>query len=159
MPDRRRALKRAWPPVGWAVHDTEEMTDFMLTESMRAFLEEPRFAVLATHMPDGRIQQTVMWYELRGDTIMMNTTRDRVKARNLRHDPRVSICVEDGYNYLTLEGRVSEVIDDPEIAVGDIYALARRYHGDFGNIEERFPAFRTQPRQTWIIEIEHAHDH
>lgn len=126
---------------------------------MRAFLEQPRFAVLATHMPDGRIQQTVMWYEVRGDTIMMNTTRDRVKARNLRHDPRVSICVEDGYNYLTLEGRVSEVIDDPDIAVGDIYTLARRYHPQVDNVETSFPDFRNQPRQTWIIEIEHAHDH
>jgi len=131
----------------------------MLSEKMRAFLEEPRFAVLATHMPDGRIQQTVMWYELRGDQIMMNTTRGRVKARNLRHDPRVSICVEDGYNYVTIEGRVADVIDDPEIAVSDIYALARRYHGDSGDIKERYPDFQNQPRQTWLIEIERAHDH
>ena len=81
-----------------------------LTDAMREFLQERRFAVLATINTDGTAQQTVMWYELRGDTIMMNTTNDRVKDANVRRDPRISICVEDGYRYLTISGSVSLVV-------------------------------------------------
>jgi len=54
-----------------------------LREDVLTFLEEPRFAVLATMNANGSPQQTVMWYEPRGDTIVMNTRRGRKKDRNL----------------------------------------------------------------------------
>ena len=99
-----------------------------LKPSVRAFLDEKRFAVLATVDTDGRPQQTVMWYELVDDHILMNTARGRVKDRNLRRDPRLSICVEDGYRYVTLDGTV-ELIDDQATAQADIARLAVRCHG------------------------------
>lgn len=68
-----------------------------LDDRARAFLDEQRFGVLGTINPDGTIQQTVMWYLLRGDQIVMNTVRGRKKDRNVLRDRRVSICVEDGY--------------------------------------------------------------
>lgn len=124
----------------------------MISEAVRCFLDEPRFAVLATVGADGTPQQTVMWYELRGNTIMMNTAEGRVKASNLRHDPRVSICVEDGYRYVTLTGR-AELIDDQEIAQADIAALVRRYHGpDAG--EDALSQYRQQKRITLLISID-----
>lgn len=125
-----------------------------LTDAQRAFLQEPRFAVLATSMPDGRIQQTVMWYELRGDTIMMNTVPGRVKEQNVSREPRVSICVEDHYRFLTIQGRVIETIDDQEVAVEDIVSLGRRYHPD--QPESAHDHFRTQTRQTLIFSIDHV---
>jgi PPOX class probable F420-dependent enzyme len=99
-----------------------------ITPSVRAFLDEKRFAVLATVDTDGSIQQTVMWYELVDDHILMNTARGRVKDRNLRRDRRLSICVEDGYRYVTLGGTV-ELIDEQQTAQADIARLAVRYHG------------------------------
>lgn len=125
-----------------------------LTDAQRAFLEEPRFAVLATTMEDGRIQQTVMWYELRGDQIMMNTVPGRVKERNISRDPRVSVCVEDGYKFVTIQGRVVETIDDQDIAREDIVALARRYQPD--TPESARDVFRQQERQTILISIDHV---
>jgi PPOX class probable F420-dependent enzyme len=125
-----------------------------LTDAQRAFLEEPRFAVLATTMEDGRIQQTVMWYELRGDQIMMNTVPGRVKERNISRDPRVSVCVEDGYKFVTIQGRVVETIDDQDIAREDIVALARRYQPDAP--ESARDVFRQQERQTILISIDHV---
>ena len=38
-----------------------------LSDKARAFLEEKRFAVLATINQDGTPQLTTMWYELQGD--------------------------------------------------------------------------------------------
>ena len=97
-----------------------------LSEQVRAFLEEPRFAVLATVNPDGTAQQTVMWYKLDGDRIVMNTARGRWKDHNLRRDRRVSLCIEDGYRFVTISG-VVELDDDQATAQADIAALAARY--------------------------------
>lgn len=101
-----------------------------LSEKAQAFLREKRFAVLATLNSDGTPQLTTMWYLLENDgTILMNTRAGRLKERNMRRDPRISLCFEDGYNYLTIKGRV-EMIDDPQISQRDIYRLSARYHGE-----------------------------
>ena len=99
-----------------------------LSDKARAFLEEPRFASLATINPDGSVQQTVMWYLVRADHIVMNTARGRKKDRNLLRDKRISICVEDGYKYVTLRGEISLVEEQPQ-AQADILEMAIRYHG------------------------------
>jgi PPOX class probable F420-dependent enzyme len=108
-----------------------------LSEGARAYLREKRFAVLATIGADGLPQQTVMWYELRDDTIVMNTKVGRVKDRLLRRDPRASICVEDGERFLTITGPI-RFVEDEATAQEDIRRLAVRYDGeDEGNREAR----------------------
>jgi PPOX class probable F420-dependent enzyme len=99
-----------------------------LTTEARHFLEELRFAVIATINEDGSPHQTVVWYLLRGDDIVMNTARGRVKERNLRRDPRSAITVEDGYRFITLRG-TARLVDDVATAQEDIRHLATRYHG------------------------------
>jgi PPOX class probable F420-dependent enzyme len=141
----------------------------MLTTEMRAFLEAPRFAVLATSFPDGRIQQSVVWYALRdvpdqsgaGDQIILNTARGRVKDRNLRANPRLSLCWEDGYTFLTIEGTAVEIIDDQEIALEDIFALARRYHPEYDDdeIDRRYANFRREQRVTIVVSIDNVIAH
>lgn len=101
-----------------------------LSEKARAYLQEQRFAVLATINQDGTPQLTTMWYILENDsTISMNTKVGRAKERNMRRDPRISICIEDGYQFVTISGTV-EMIDDQKIAQHDIYRLSARYHGE-----------------------------
>ena len=123
-----------------------------LSGAGRAFLAEVRFATLATINPDGSIQQTVMWYELRGDHIMMNTARGRKKDLNLVRDPRVSICVEDGYRFVTVAG-AAELIDDRETNQADIRALATRYH-DAAHAEEMMQSvFASQQRVSILVPL------
>jgi len=101
-----------------------------LSEKARAYLEEIRFAVLATINQDSTPQLTTMWFLLEDNgTITMNTKVGRAKERNMRRDPRISICIEDDYNFLTINGTV-QLIDDPERAQHDIYRLSARYHGE-----------------------------
>jgi PPOX class probable F420-dependent enzyme len=123
-----------------------------LTDAVRGFLDEPRFASLATLNPDGSIQQTVMWYALRGDQVLMNTARGRKKDRNLLHDRRVSICVEDGYRYVTIAGEVTLVEDQPT-AQADIRALAERYHGPERAEEMVRDGFAKQERISLLLPI------
>jgi PPOX class probable F420-dependent enzyme len=129
-----------------------------LREDVRTFLEETRFAVLATVNANGSPQQTVMWYELRGDIIVMNTRRGRKKDRNLIRDPRASLCIEDGFRYVTLEGSI-EFVEDPETAQADIAALARRYHDAAKAEEMAREVFASQQRVTLHLRVDRADVH
>jgi PPOX class probable F420-dependent enzyme len=125
----------------------------LLSERLRDFLSENRFAVVATINEDGTPHQTVNWYELQGDRIMMNTRVGRVKEKNLRRDPRISICIEDEYHYLTIKGR-AELDYNHERSQADIRALAVRYEGE--EEAERMVAqtFGKQHRVTIYMSIE-----
>jgi PPOX class probable F420-dependent enzyme len=129
-----------------------------LRDDVRRFLAEARFAVLGTVNADGAPQQTVMWYVLRGDTIVMNTRRGRQKDRNLHRDPRASICVADEYQYVTLSGTI-EFVDDPGVAQADIAALARRYHGPERGAEMARNEFGRQERVSLILHVKRVDVH
>ena len=129
-----------------------------LREDVLRFLEEKRFAVLATVNANGSPQQTVMWYELRGDTIVMNTNRGRKKDRNLTRDPRASLCVEDEFRYVTLEGLI-EFIEDPATAQADIAALARRYHDADEAEKMAREVFAPQERVTLLLHADRIDVH
>src|SRR5437764_2808354 len=118
-----------------------------LSDKARTFLQEPRFAVLGTIYQDGRPQLTTMWYLLEGDTIVMNTKVGRAKERNMRRDPRISVCVPDGYDYVTISGTV-EMIDDPEISQRDIHRLAVRYDGEESARRQMEKQFSKETRVT-----------
>jgi PPOX class probable F420-dependent enzyme len=96
-------------------------------------MEELRFPVMATIGKDGMPSQSVVWFALepdRDDVVLLNTLSGRVKDRHLRRDPRISLCFEDGNDYLTIEGR-AELSDDHEKALASIQAMANRYGGTF----------------------------
>jgi PPOX class probable F420-dependent enzyme len=137
---------------------TREGVFVQLSEDVRTFLEEARFAVLGTVNANGSPQQTVMWYELRGATIVMNTRRGRKKDRNLIRDPRVSLCIEDGFRYVTLEGSI-EMVDDPATGQADIAALARRYHNAAKAEQMVRDEFAFQERVTLLLHVERADLH
>jgi PPOX class probable F420-dependent enzyme len=125
-----------------------------LSPAIRAFLEEPRFCVFATIGKSGLPQQTVLWYELQGETILMNTATGRVKDHNLRRDPRASFCIEDGYRYVTITGTCELQSDDQEQAQADIKRLAVRYHGPERGEQMAAGQFRQQERETIRLRIE-----
>ncbi len=130
----------------------------LISESVRAFLEESRFAVMATINPSGMPQLTVMWYALApdNDLIILNSMRELVKTRNLRRDARMSLCIEDGMRYVTLEGR-AELIDDrgqQEREVNDL--IAPRYIGQrLGS--QRWDVIKNSDRVGIHMHVEKVH--
>jgi PPOX class probable F420-dependent enzyme len=124
-----------------------------LSDAVRRFLQEKRFAVLATIGRDGIPQQTVMWYELRGDLIVMNTAAGRAKDIYLRRDPRASICVEDRYNFVTISGTI-QMVEEQATAQEDIYRLAVRYNGEDAAARQVRESFSKQQRITLLLPIE-----
>jgi PPOX class probable F420-dependent enzyme len=99
-----------------------------IPENVRAFLEQPRLAVMATINADGSPHLTVMWYDLVDDIVVLNMMRGLVKERNLRRDPRLAICVEDGPRYITLSGQ-AQIIDDRVVQEAEVVRMATRYRG------------------------------
>src|SRR5947209_19685445 len=99
-----------------------------IPDYIRAFLEEPHHCVMATINRDGTPQLTTMWYDLVDDVVILNTTRGLLKERNLRRDPRMSICVSDGPRSVTLSGR-AEIVEDRRLQEQEVAPLATRYVG------------------------------
>jgi PPOX class probable F420-dependent enzyme len=127
----------------------------VLSEKARKFLRGRHFATLATINIDGTPQLTAMWYLLEVDTIVMNTKVKRTKERNMRRDPRISVCILEGYSYVTISGRV-EMIDDPEIAQKDIYRLAVRYNGEEEAQQQMKEQFSKEQRVTLRLKCEYV---
>ena len=100
-----------------------------IPEEIRRFLEPARIATIATLNPDGSPHQAVVWYDLDGDDLLLNSRPDRRWPTNLRHDSRISIAVPEAerpYHWVGIAGRATELRRGPG-SVADIQALARRY--------------------------------
>ncbi len=101
-----------------------------LPEKAKKLIEGKNFANIATLMRDGSPQVTTTWADYDGDTILINTAEGRVKARNVRRDPRVAVSIfsmNDPYDSLFIRGKVVEV--RKEGAEAHIDKLARKYIG------------------------------
>jgi PPOX class probable F420-dependent enzyme len=101
-----------------------------IPDDVRAFIDDTRFATIATTDPDGAPRQAVVWYTVEGDEIVLNSAVGRRWPTNLVRDPRVALSVvdeRDGYRWVGLTGRVT-VVEDQATAQADIAGMARRYH-------------------------------
>ena len=88
------------------------------------------FASLATLMANGEPQVSPVWCDYDGKHVVINSAKGRVKDRNLRNDPRVSLAIIDPdnpYRYLGIRGRVVEVTEQG--ASEHIDKMAKKYLG------------------------------
>lgn len=121
-----------------------------LTDGQKKFLKEGHLAVVATLRSDGTPQLTPTWIDAEDGRVLFNTAEGRAKPKNLRRDPRVSICVVDRqnpYRWLSITG-TAEL--EHEGAEEHIDVLAHRYTGretyGVGPDEERV-IVRVQPER------------
>ena len=113
-----------------AVHVNKKVILMQLTSSQRSFLSGVHFAVVSTIASDGIPHQTVMWYMLEDDQLILSTPRNSLKHKHLQRDNRISVCVEKGYTYVTLTGRVT-LNEEPVSARADYDRLGKRYRRTF----------------------------
>jgi len=101
-----------------------------IPEKYHDLFKKKAFASLATIMPDGKPQVTPVWADFDGKHIIVNSAKGRVKDRNMRRDPRVSLALIDPdnpYRYLQLQGRVVEITENG--ADQHIDKMAKKYMG------------------------------
>ncbi len=85
-----------------------------LTDAQRKFLTDKNFAHIATINKDGSPQVSPVWVDFDGTSIIVNSEDKRLKVRNLKRDPRVSVSVQNAvnpYEYIEIRGRVTGITD------------------------------------------------
>ena len=93
-----------------------------------------------------------MWFTLEGDDIVVNSKAGRRWPDNLIRDPRFSLIVEDGYDYVAVRGR-AEMLHDRVRGQQDIADMARRYHASEPERAERLirDSFQRQERISFLL--------
>ncbi|HZS86177.1 MAG TPA: PPOX class F420-dependent oxidoreductase [Chloroflexota bacterium] len=61
---------------------------------LASFWREPNLAKLATINADGTPHLAPIWYLYDGRHLLMATRPDSRKVRNIRRDPRVTVCID-----------------------------------------------------------------
>ena len=130
-----------------------------LPSAAKALLDGPVTAMLACLNANETIHQSPVWVDTDDGDILLNTVRGRLKDRNLRARPRLSLMLtdpDDPYRWMSIQGQVTGVIDedDPQhghSATESINAMSATYLGeatyplrDSDNPEVR-ALFRIQP--------------
>ncbi len=107
----------------------QDMTDSEIREFLKA---GTRTGKLATVRKDGRPHIAPIWFDLDGDELVFTTWHESVKAKNMAHDPRVSLCGDEEsppYAFVVVEGTVS-MADEPSELVYWARRIAARYMGE-----------------------------
>ena len=101
-----------------------------LSPELRALIDRPNFAHLATIMQDGSPHSAPVWIAREGDHLLFTTEATSLKGRNTERDPRVAISVvdfRDPYMEGQIRGRVVERRPDPQLKHFD--QMSQKYIG------------------------------
>jgi len=107
----------------------------MTKDEIKKFLLQGTFTgKLGTINKDGTPHVVPIWYTVdEEDKIIFNTGDKSVKAKNIRRDNRVRLCVDDQvplFSFVTIDGIAELISNEP----GDVYKwakiIAARYMGN-----------------------------
>lgn len=118
-------------------------------------LNEPVHGVLSTLMPDGQPQSSIVWTDFDGTYVLINTTLERQKGRNMCSNPKVAVLVidpKDVSRWIEVRGNVVKITRDGAVAHADkltqLYTGKQRFYGDV------YPVDQQQKETRVIIKIE-----
>ena len=89
----------------------------------------PNYAALTTLFKNGVPQTHVMWVDTDGKNILINTEIHRVKYKNVKIDPRVTVMIwkhDDPFKFVEIRGEVIGEITGQE-ARDNIDKLSEKY--------------------------------
>jgi len=110
-----------------------------IPESHLDLLLEPVNGVLTTMMSDGQPQMSIVWVDYDGQYVLINTTLERQKSKNMKVNPKVNVLVIDpqnGARFLEVRGEVAAISQEGAIAHADKQTRAysndvkQRFYGD-----------------------------
>jgi PPOX class probable F420-dependent enzyme len=101
-----------------------------LPDIAKKLLDAGSHVTVATLMPDGSPQTSLLWATYDGDDLLLSTIIGRAKERNWRRDPRTSVLIHDPTDpdrYVEVRGAVSMTTEGgPEL----INRLSLTYYGE-----------------------------
>jgi PPOX class probable F420-dependent enzyme len=105
------------------------VADQVLSDQLKKVLDSKVFVALATLQPDGSPQVSPVWVKRDGEDLLISTTVDRRKTKNIRRDPRVTVLVQpadEPYTYAELRGTASLTTEGGQELIDE---LAHKYVG------------------------------
>jgi PPOX class probable F420-dependent enzyme len=126
-------------------------------DAARDFIREHHNAVMQTFRRDGRAQLSPITVGVDAEGFVVVSTRERAaKARNLRRDPRVSLCVigEGFHPWIQVDG-TAELVSLPD-AMDGLVSYYRDISGEHPDWDEYRQAMREQQRVLVRITPERA---
>jgi PPOX class probable F420-dependent enzyme len=121
--------------------DQELRMSVEIPASHKDLLGRALCATLATLMPGGAPQLTLVWFDHDGTHLRIPTTAGRRKVENMRQRPEVSLLVVDPGNsnrYIEVRGVVDEITE--EGAMEHLQAVTLAYTGQpsfYGSVAPR----------------------
>lgn len=136
---------------------TENATS-ILTGQVRNFLTAlARYATIATVNPDSSPHQTVIWFMVRGDELVLNSRHGRRWPSNLRREKRANLCVYEAEDAVTVDCVLEREYEGEE-AQADIAEMARRYDTPEVAVRE-IERYRTERRLSFVLRPIRVHTH
>jgi PPOX class probable F420-dependent enzyme len=128
----------------------------MTPDQKRAFVRENHHAVLVTRRADGRLQSSPIACGVHHDgRIAISVTEDRAKTKNLRRDPRATLCVlNDGFfgEWTQIDG-TTEIVAMPA-ALDGLKDLYRQVAGEHPDWDDYAAAMERDRRVLLLISID-----
>jgi PPOX class probable F420-dependent enzyme len=125
-------------------------------DEKRAFVRDNHRAVLITRRADGRVQSSPIVCGVHADgRIAISVTEDRAKTKNLRRDPRATLCVlNDGFfgEWTQIDG-TTEIVAMPD-ALDGLKDLYRQVAGEHPDWEDYAAAMARDRRVLLLISID-----
>ena len=115
-----------------------------IPKSHRDLLTSPVHGILTTIMPDGQPQCSMVWVDYDGIHLLINTTLERRKGRNMRANRKVTLLVIDPANnsrWIEVRGKIVEITRIGAEAHADTltqrYTGKRHFYGDIYPVEQK----------------------
>lgn len=127
----------------------------IIPDTHRDLVQEPVFAVLTTMMPDNTPQSSLIWIDYDGCHLLINTTLERQKGRNMQRNPKVALLIVDPKNtsrWLEVRGLVTEMTAENANLHAD--KLTQRYTSKQHFYGDIYPVEQKQKETRVIVKIE-----
>ena len=99
---------------------------YLDTNAINQLLKEPIISIFTTLRPDGTPHMTPVWHLVRGDKIIVAVEEKSVKARNVRNNPTVALCIaanESPQRWALINGTVTLTKDEVTEVVTEMSLL------------------------------------
>ncbi len=107
------------------------VTPAMTQAQVEEFLEAPRHAIVGTNRRDGPPQLSPVWYLYEDGRVYISVLIASAKYRNLRRDPRISLCVDGGHpdaRAVMIHGGAELIEAESPWREEMIWRITRRYY-------------------------------
>jgi PPOX class probable F420-dependent enzyme len=124
----------------------------LTADEQRELVERERIVVVSSLGPRGWPHSMPLWYVPRAGEIWIYTYAKSQKVRNLERDPRATLLIETGHQYLELRGVEVEAEAEIHRDLDTVFELARelavRYSDDISSVEgDAAEALKAQARK------------